>query len=135
MSSKAINIPLAKIATKVMTGIPIRECDLGDVDILSHENPIPSGNGRKQNKTPLVAVKEAVFPFIKFPGVDIILSPEMKSTGEVMGLDTDFGRAFAKAQIAVNSQLPLSGTVFVSVNDKDKIQIISSIKKLSQSRF
>ena len=74
----------------------------------------------KSETKPHVAVKEAVLPFSRFPGVDTILGPEMKSTGEVMGLDSDFGRAFAKSQIGGGTRLPLSGTVFVSVKDADK---------------
>jgi carbamoyl-phosphate synthase large subunit len=69
---------------------------------------------------PYRAVKEAVFPFIKFPGVDTVLGPEMKSTGEVMGLDTSFGRAFAKSQMSVDSSLPRAGRAFISVRDRDK---------------
>ncbi|MEQ9447458.1 MAG: carbamoyl phosphate synthase large subunit, partial [Rhodospirillaceae bacterium] len=79
-------------------------------------NDYESKNGRP----PHIAVKEAVFPFNRFPGVDIVLGPEMKSTGEVMGLDKDFPRAFAKAQLAAGSKLPRSGTAFLSLRDRDK---------------
>jgi carbamoyl-phosphate synthase large subunit len=82
-----------------------------------------------------VSVKEAVFPFIKFPDVDTILGPEMKSTGEVMGIDTNFGKAFAKAQIAAGMMLPLAGTVFVSVRDEDKNGVLSAVKMLHDSGF
>jgi carbamoyl-phosphate synthase large subunit len=101
--SKATGIPLAKLATKVMAGMTLEELGLTREPTLRH-----------------VAVKEAVLPFVKFPGVDAILGPEMKSTGEVMGIDRDFGRAFAKSQIAASGTLPLEGTVFLSVRDPDK---------------
>ncbi|MCZ6549825.1 MAG: carbamoyl-phosphate synthase large subunit [candidate division NC10 bacterium] len=104
--SKATGVPLAKLATKVMAGVTLEE--LGFT-----EEPRPKH----------VAVKEAVLPFVKFPGVDAILGPEMKSTGEVMGIDRDFGRAFAKSQISAGGTLPLHGTVFLSVRDPDKPQL------------
>ena len=100
--SKATGIPLAQIATKIMLGRKLSEFDLN-----------PPGK-------PRIAVKEAVFPFIKFPGVDIILGPEMRSTGEVMGIDVNFGMAFAKSQMSAGMPLPLSGTVLLTVSDKDK---------------
>jgi carbamoyl-phosphate synthase large subunit len=80
-------------------------------------------------------VKEAVFPFDRFPGVDPILSPEMKSTGEVMGLDTDFGRAFAKSQLGSGTNLPLKGCVFVSVRDEDKAALIEPCRRLVTMGF
>jgi carbamoyl-phosphate synthase large subunit len=101
--SKAIGVPLAKLAARVMAGKILR--DLGFT-----QEVVP----------PYRAVKEAVFPFIKFPGVDTVLGPEMKSTGEVMGLDTSFGRAFAKSQMSVDSSLPRAGRAFISVRDHDK---------------
>ncbi len=101
--SKATGVPLAKLATKVMAGMTLEELGLPREPAVHH-----------------VAVKEAVLPFVKFPGVDAILGPEMKSTGEVMGIDRDFGRAFAKSQIAASGTLPLEGTVFLSVRDPDK---------------
>jgi carbamoyl-phosphate synthase large subunit len=104
--SKATGVPLAKLATKVMAGVTLEE--LGFT-----EEPRPKH----------VAVKEAVLPFVKFPGVDAILGPEMKSTGEVMGIDRDFGRAFAKSQISASGTLPLHGRVFLSVRDPDKPQL------------
>jgi carbamoyl-phosphate synthase large subunit len=82
-----------------------------------------------------VAVKEAVFPFARFPNVDTILGPEMKSTGEVMGLDTNFARAFAKAQLGAGVQLPLSGAAFVSVKDADKPAILPVARRLAELGF
>ncbi|KKO21151.1 MAG: carbamoyl-phosphate synthase large subunit [Candidatus Brocadia sp.] len=116
--SKAIGVPLAKIATKVIMGKKL--CDLN----------VSAGVTLKH-----IAVKEAVFPFIKFKGVDTILGPEMKSTGEVMGIDKDFGRAYAKSQMAADSSLPLNGTVFLSVRNRDKTAIIPIAKKLSHMGF
>ena len=101
--SKAIGVPLAKLAARVMVGKTLHELGFTTEVALPHH-----------------AVKEAVFPFVKFPGVDAVLGPEMKSTGEVMGLDTSFGRAFAKAQMSVDSALPRQGTVLLSVRDHDK---------------
>ncbi|HXJ00430.1 MAG TPA: carbamoyl-phosphate synthase large subunit, partial [Micropepsaceae bacterium] len=100
--AKAIGLPVAGIAARVMAG--------------EHLSAFTLTGARKSH----IAVKEAVLPFARFPGVDTILGPEMKSTGEVMGLDTDFGRAFAKSQIGSGAKLPLSGTVFISVRDSDK---------------
>jgi carbamoyl-phosphate synthase large subunit len=80
-------------------------------------------------------VKESVFPFNRFPGVDTVLGPEMKSTGEVMGIDNDFGMAFSKSQMAANASLPLKGTVFVSVKNKDKRSVIFIAKRLSDMGF
>ena len=101
--SKAIGHPLAKLAAKIMAGKTLRE--LGFT-----EEVIP----------PYFSVKEAVFPFIKFPGVDIILGPEMRSTGEVMGIDPDLGIAYAKSQMSAQPPLPTKGNVFISVKDSDK---------------
>ncbi|WP_456330368.1 carbamoyl-phosphate synthase large subunit [Archaeoglobus sp.] len=101
--SKASGIPLAKIAAKLMMGKKLREFGV-----------------KEKLKPKHVAVKEAVFPFIKLPGVDPVLGPEMKSTGEVMGIDYDFGLAFYKAELAAGMKLPLEGTVFISVRKKDK---------------
>jgi carbamoyl-phosphate synthase large subunit len=116
--SKAIGRPLAQLAMKVMVGEKLS--DLG----LTEEVRIP-----------YIAVKEAVFPFNKFPGVDTILGPEMKSTGEVMGLDAEFGCAFAKAQAAAGSLLPLRGKVFISVKDQDKAGIGPVAKRLSDMGY
>ncbi|MFQ5449898.1 MAG: carbamoyl-phosphate synthase large subunit [Nitrospinaceae bacterium] len=101
--SKAIGIPLAKYAARIMMGKTLAELGLRGEKILKH-----------------IAVKESVFPFNKFTGVDVLLGPEMKSTGEVMGIDSTFGRAFAKSQIATGIHLPLEGVVFISVRDADK---------------
>jgi carbamoyl-phosphate synthase large subunit len=100
--AKATGLPVAKIASRIMAGEKLADFHLTE-GVPAH-----------------VAVKEAVFPFNRFPGVDILLGPEMKSTGEVMGIDADFGRAYAKAQLGAGTGLPLSGTVFISVKDKDK---------------
>src|SRR5262249_46570898 len=100
--AKATGVPIAKIAARVMAGGKLAGFALPASGFTGE----PAGH-------PHVAVKEAVFPFARFPGVDIILGPEMKSTGEVMGLDADFGRAFAKAQMGAGVDLPRQGTVFV----------------------
>ena len=101
--SKAIGVPLAKLAARVMGGKSLAELGFTKEVTIRH-----------------IAVKEAVFPFAKFPGVDTLLGPEMKSTGEVMGIDVDFGMSFAKSQIAAGNSMPVSGRVFISVKDKDK---------------
>ncbi|MFQ5646580.1 MAG: carbamoyl-phosphate synthase large subunit [bacterium] len=116
--SKAIGVPLAKLAALVMSGKSLREL------------------GFTREKEPKhISVKEAVFPFIKFPGVDTLLGPEMKSTGEVMGIDTDFGLAYAKAQQGIGGSLPLQGTVFISVKDKDKPLAVSLAGQLTGLGF
>ncbi|MDD5217111.1 MAG: carbamoyl-phosphate synthase large subunit [Candidatus Omnitrophica bacterium] len=111
--SKTIGVPLAKLAAKVMAGKTLRELGLTTEIVPDY-----------------VSVKESVFPFIKFPGVDIILSPEMKSTGEVMGIDDDFARAFYKSQDAALSHLPLEGKVFISVKNRDKTKIVPIAQKI-----
>jgi len=116
--SKVIGVPLAKLATKVMLGKKLK--DLG----FTHE-VIPAH----------VAVKESVFPFNRFPGVDVILGPEMKSTGEVMGIDKDFAQAYIKSQIAAGQNLPRKGNVFISVRDKDKRAVVLVAKKLKDLGF
>ncbi len=116
--SKAIGVPLAKLAAKCMIGMKLK--DLGFT---------------KEIKPPYYSSKEAVFPFIKFPGVDTVLGPEMKSTGEVMGIDITPTRAFAKAQIAAGNSIPLGGNVFISVKDDDKIHIYDIAKTLSNAGF
>jgi carbamoyl-phosphate synthase large subunit len=116
--SKATGRPLAKIAARVMAGKSLRQLGITEEIVPRH-----------------ISVKESVFPFIKFPGVDTLLGPEMKSTGEVMGIDFDFGRAFAKAQLAANVRLPLLGTVFISVKDADKRAILEPARKLNESGF
>ena len=107
--AKATGVPVAKIATRLMTGEKLKSFGL------SKRAAESSSKGGSH-----MAVKEAVFPFARFPGVDIILGPEMKSTGEVMGIDADFERAFAKSQLGAGNQLPLEGVVFISVKDRDK---------------
>lgn len=94
-----------------------------------------SGYDHTRSKSDHVAVKEAVFPFARFANVDVILGPEMKSTGEVMGIDSDFPQAFAKAHLASGSKIPLNGTVFVSVKDTDKKHILPLAKKLVELGF
>jgi carbamoyl-phosphate synthase large subunit len=116
--SKAIGVPLAKLATKIMLGKKLKDLGFTQEIIPKH-----------------VAVKESVFPFNRFPGVDIILGPEMKSTGEVMGIDTDFSRAYIKSQIAAGQNLPCKGNVFISVRDKDKRAIVFIAKKLQDLGF
>ncbi len=111
--SKATGVQLAKVAARVMAGKKL-------VEIGFTEEVIPE----------YVSVKEAVFPFIKFPGVDTILSPEMRSTGEVMGVDMDFGLAFAKSQLGAGNKLPTSGAVFISVKDEDKPAAAQLAKRL-----
>ena len=116
--SKATNRPLAQIAAKVMAGKSLAELGVtGDI--------VP----------PYVAVKEAVFPFVKFPGVDTLLGPEMKSTGEVMGIDYNFGKAFAKAQLGAGVKLPRSGKIFISIKDADKAHIVEPTRKLVNVGF
>jgi carbamoyl-phosphate synthase large subunit len=116
--SKATGIPWAKVAVKVMVGKKLNELGIqGEVEIRH------------------VAVKESVFPFNRFYGVDTVLGPEMKSTGEVMGIDTDFGMAFAKSQIAAGGNIPLKGRVFISVMNKDKRSIVFLAKKLVDLGF
>jgi len=116
--SKAIGVPLAKLATKVMLGRTL--ADLG----FAEEREIPH-----------IAVKEAVFPFVKFPGVDVVLGPEMKSTGEVMGIDRDFRKAYVKSQLSAGSPLPTSGKVFLSVKNRDKRAVVQIAKRLAEMGF
>ena len=115
--AKATGVPLAKIAARVMAGEKLAGFDLDDIS--------PDH----------VAVKEAVFPFARFPGSDVVLGPEMKSTGEVMGIDRDFGLAFAKSQLGAGVELPLSGRVFVSVRDEDKPAFIDICRDLHEMGF
>ncbi|MGC2329910.1 MAG: carbamoyl-phosphate synthase large subunit [Candidatus Acidiferrales bacterium] len=119
--SKATGVPLAKVAARLMTGRKLKEMHL----------PIVEMNGVKELAVyDFFAVKSPVFPFNKFRGVDTILGPEMRSTGEVMGIASTFGMAFAKAQLAAGQRLPLSGTVFISVNDHDKSHVAGLAKDL-----
>ena len=119
--AKATGAPVAKIAARVMAGETLEGFEIG----MTPANGPGNGPGKGH-----VAVKEAVFPFNRFPGVDVILGPEMKSTGEVMGLDRDFGRAFAKSQVASGIHLPQAGTVFVSVRDRDKAALAPIAERL-----
>ena len=116
--SKAIGVPLAKLATKVMLGKTLKEIGFTKEIIPKH-----------------VSVKESVFPFNRFPGVDIILGPEMKSTGEVMGIDNDFGLAYIKSQLAAGQNLPKKGNVFISVRDKDKGAVAPLAQKPQELGF
>ncbi len=116
--SKAIGVPLAKLAAKVMAGAKLTDLGFTKAILPSH-----------------FAVKEAVFPFIRFPGVDIALGPEMKSTGEVMGIDSDLGIAYAKAQMSAQPGLPLGGNVFLSVKDTDKTEAIQLARDLVEIGF
>ena len=116
--SKTIGVPLAKLAAKVMAGKTLSELGFTEEVKIKH-----------------IAVKESVFPFIKFPNVDTILGPEMKSTGEVMGIDKTFGLAFAKSQAASGTILPLTGTVFISIKDEDKLSAVEIARQLSQLGF
>ena len=116
--SKAIGVPLAKLAAKVMAGEKL--VDLGFTESIHPEH---------------YSVKEAVFPFAKFPGIDISLGPEMKSTGEVMGIDADLGMAYAKAQMAASCALPLEGNIFISVKDSDKDAAVELAREFSEMGF
>jgi len=116
--SKTIGVPLAKLAALVMAGFKLK--DMGFTkEVIPHH----------------VVVKEAVFPFARFPGIDVILSPEMKSTGEVMGIDTTRGMAFLKSQMAAGNSLPVSGNIFLSVRDEDKKDVLPLAKRLGEYGF
>ncbi|RST79884.1 carbamoyl-phosphate synthase large subunit [Aquibium carbonis] len=121
--AKTIGKPIAKIAARIMAG---ESLDAAFAHYGAKPDPRALGH---------IAVKEAVFPFARFPGVDTLLGPEMKSTGEVMGLDTDYALAFAKAQLGAGVDLPRSGTVFVSVRDEDKAAVLPSVKRLAGIGF
>jgi carbamoyl-phosphate synthase large subunit len=117
--AKATGVPIAKIAARVVAGEKLARFGLkGTHPPLGH-----------------IAVKEAVFPFARFPGVDVILGPEMKSTGEVMGVDADFARAFAKSQLGAGTRLPQAGTVFLSVKDRDKAPVVPLARRLLRLGF
>ncbi|MDP3111416.1 MAG: carbamoyl-phosphate synthase large subunit [Thermodesulfovibrionales bacterium] len=116
--SKATGVPLAKLAAKVMLGKTLKELGFTKEIEIKH-----------------VAVKEAVFPFDRFSGVDIILGPEMKSTGEVMGIDEDFGMAYAKAQLSSSNRIPTSGKIVISVRDEDKAGICDVVRQLHNMGF
>ncbi len=117
-TAKAIGIPLAKIAARLMVGAKLRDLGL-----------------KREIEPRHTSVKESVFPFRKLAGTDIILGPEMKSTGEVMGIDLDFGRAYAKAQLGAGHRLPTTGTIFLSVKDHDKRDLIQIAKRLELMGF
>ncbi len=117
--SKAIGVPLAKLAAKVMAGKKLKDLGFTKEIIPKH-----------------ISVKESVLPFVKFPGIDIILGPEMKSTGEVMGIDSDFGKAYCKSQLAAYQNLPKKGSVFISVKDADKKPLlVKAAGKLEDLKF
>ena len=115
--AKATGQPIAKFAARLMVGESLKSLAI------------------RKNKGKHIAVKEAVFPFARFPGVDIILGPEMRSTGEVMGLDSNFGRAFAKSQLGSGGKVPTEGAVFVSVKDSDKAAMVKPVKRLIELGF
>jgi carbamoyl-phosphate synthase large subunit len=116
--SKVVGLPLAKVATRAMFGHSLAEVALAEEREPAH-----------------IAVKEAVFPFVKFPGVDMVLGPEMKSTGEVIGIDYDFRKAYLKSQLAGGSALPPSGNVFISVKNRDKRSLMPLAKRLADMGF
>ena len=115
--AKVIGEPIAKIASRIMAGETLASFGLKP-KVLDH-----------------IGVKEAVFPFARFPGVDVLLGPEMRSTGEVIGLDRSFGVAFAKSQLGSGTKVPKSGTVFVSVRDSHKPRILDTMKLLAELGF
>ncbi|MFW5771534.1 MAG: carbamoyl phosphate synthase large subunit, partial [Spirochaetota bacterium] len=114
--SKATGVPLARMALKVMLGSKLSELGLGEM-----------------KKLPYISVKEAVLPFTKFPGVDTLLSPEMKSTGEVMGIASHFGEAFYKAELAAGDVLPLRGKLFLSINRRSKEELLEEMRALHRA--
>jgi len=116
--SKAVGIPLAKIAAQLMVGYKLKDFGLQDEVKIDH-----------------VAVKESIFPFIKLPGSDSVLGPEMKSTGESMGIDESFGVSFYKAQLSAGMELPHEGKLFISVRDADKGKILDIVKKAEELGF
>jgi carbamoyl-phosphate synthase large subunit len=116
--AKAIGVPVAKIATKCMAGKKLKELGFAQEILPRH-----------------FSIKKPVFPFNKFPGADTLLAPEMRSTGEVMGIDENFGRAMAKAQAGASQKLPLSGKVFISVKNRDKVKIPPIAQKLHELGF
>jgi carbamoyl-phosphate synthase large subunit len=116
--SKAVGLPLARYAALVMVGYTLDELGV-------EEPPTPAH----------FSCKESVLPFNKFPGVDIVLGPEMRSTGEVMGIDDDFPTAFAKSMLAAGTPLPLEGTIFISVNDRDKERIVPIAREFAQMGY
>jgi carbamoyl-phosphate synthase large subunit len=115
--AKVIGLPVAKLAARVMAGESLASMNL------------------TRKKLPHVAVKEAVFPFNRFPGVDVLLGPEMRSTGEVMGLDKTYDMAFAKSQLGAGMRMPLAGNVFISVKDADKPRLLPAVRQLVDLGF
>ncbi|MCB1508896.1 MAG: carbamoyl phosphate synthase large subunit, partial [Hyphomicrobiaceae bacterium] len=115
--AKTIGLPIAKIASRIMAGETLASFEL------------------KKRSYSHIAIKEAVFPFARFPGVDTVLGPEMRSTGEVMGLDSTFGMAFAKSQLGGGTKVPKQGTVFVSLRDDDKAKALPAMRKLVDLGF
>src|SRR5690625_659826 len=115
--AQATGVPIAKIPAGVMAGARLSEFNL------------------ERSRREHVALKEAVFPFARFPGVDVVLGPEMKSTGEVMGIDRDFARAFLKSQLGAGVELPTSGRVFISVKDSDKPDVVKLAQELTEAGF
>ncbi|MCM1985009.1 carbamoyl-phosphate synthase large subunit [Lyngbya confervoides] len=116
--SKAVGLPLAQIAARLMSGKTLTDLGITSEQIPNH-----------------VAVKEAVLPFSKFAGTDVILGPEMRSTGEAMGIDQNFGHAFAKSQLSAHQDLPLQGTIFVSLNDRDKQAVVPIVREFMDLGF
>lgn len=116
--SKAIGVPCAKLAAKIMVGRTLE--DLGFTEEI---------------RPPYYSVKEVVLPYARFPGCDILLGPEMRSTGEVMGIDPDFGAAFFKSQVAAGGELPLRGGIFISINDADKPRFLQIARRLHGMGF
>jgi carbamoyl-phosphate synthase large subunit len=116
--SKATGVPLARLATQVILGHTLEQLGFVEEPKIDH-----------------VAIKESVFPFTRFEGVDVLLGPEMKSTGEVMGISHDFGISFAKGQAAAGMPLPTAGTVFISVNDRDKPTILPIARRFAELGF
>jgi carbamoyl-phosphate synthase large subunit len=121
--AKTVGAPIAKVAARVMAGENLADA-FGAYGVRARP---PQAQPHR--------VKEAVFPFAKFPGVDTLLGPEMRSTGEVMGLDRDYALAFAKAQLGAGNELPRSGTVFVSVRDEDKPRVVEAVRILTDNGF
>jgi carbamoyl-phosphate synthase large subunit len=125
--AKATGVPLAKAAARVMLGAGIAE--------LRADGLLPAGDGAQMPLGSHIAVKEAVLPFNRFAGVDTVLGPEMKSTGEVMGIDAGFGVAYAKSQAAAYGTLPTKGRVFVSIANRDKRAMVFPVKRLVDLGF
>lgn len=132
--AKSIGIPIAKIAAHLMAGASLRDASM-DYGVWSAVENAQNSKLNTPTSRQHVAVKEAVFPFARFANVDVILGPEMKSTGEAMGIDRDFPRAFAKSQLSAGSSIPKSGTVFVSVKESDKAAVTPAIAELSKLGF